>query len=80
MALVVNRGVDKAMTIVGWVVLGVGMTVLTESAEAGRRVYAISAGENIGSTSNTLAIAITRTMTLVFTGRHSEGILPRLRR
>lgn len=56
------------------------MKVLTESAEAGRRIYAIGAGENIGSTSNTLAIAITRTMTLVFTGRHSDGILPRLRR
>jgi hypothetical protein len=43
-------------------------------------VYAISTGENIGLASNTLAITITRTMTVVFTGRHFDKALPRLRR
>lgn len=51
-----------------------------EPGETRRGIYDVGRGENVGLADDTLAIAITTTMTVVFTGRHVVGLLPRLRR
>jgi hypothetical protein len=57
---------------------GAGSGIM-ESGETRRGVYDVGRGENAGLTSDTLAIAITTTMIVVFTaGRHCVGFLPRL--
>lgn len=50
-----------------------------EASEAGRSVYDVAAGEHCSLTTDSLAMAITTTMTVVFTGSHFFGGLPRLR-
>lgn len=52
---------------------------VVEASETRRGVYAVGRGENVGWASDNLAIAITTTMIVVFTGRHCVGFLPRLR-
>lgn len=49
-----------------------------EASEAGRSVYGVAAGEHCGLTTDSLAMTST-TMTVVFTGSHFFGGLPRLR-
>jgi hypothetical protein len=58
---------------------GAGSGVV-EASETRRGVYAVGRGENVGLASDSLAIAITTTMSVVCTtGRHCVGFLPRLR-
>lgn len=59
---------------------GAGSGVM-EPGETRRGIYNVGRGENVGLSDDILAIAITTTtMTVVFTGRHIVGLLPRLRR
>lgn len=58
---------------------GAGSGVV-ETGERRRAVDDVRRGENVGLTAYTLALTITTTMTLVFTGSHWDGFLPRLRR
>ena len=57
---------------------GAGSGVM-KSSQTGRRIDNIAAGEDVGLTTDNLAIAITTTMTIIFTGSHCCRILPRLR-
>jgi hypothetical protein len=50
-----------------------------EACEAESQVDDIAAGEDVGLRAYNLAMAITSTLTVVFTGSHCGG-LPRLRR
>jgi hypothetical protein len=50
-----------------------------EACEAESQVDNIAAGEDVGLGAYSLAMAITSTLTVVFTGSHCGG-LPRLRR
>lgn len=57
---------------------GAGSGVM-KASETGRSVYDVATGEHHGLTTNSLAMTITGTVTVVFTGRHFFGDLPRLR-
>jgi len=58
---------------------GAGSGVM-ESLDHRRGVDGVAAGEDIDRTADDLAITITTTtITLVFTGRHCNSVLPRLR-
>lgn len=57
---------------------GAGSGVM-KASEVGRSVYDVATGEHCGLTTGSLAMTITTTMTVGFTGSHFFGGLPRLR-
>jgi len=57
---------------------GAGSGIM-ETSHSRRAVDAVRRGENVGLTAYTLALTITTTMTLIFTGSHFDVFLPRLR-
>lgn len=50
-----------------------------ETRQTGRVIDAVCGGENTGLTACILAMTITTTHTVVFTGSHCFEVLPRLR-
>jgi len=73
-----GEGIPEATSGIPLCPAGAGSGVV-ETRKSRRAVDAVRRGENVGLTAYTLAVTITRTMTLVFTGSHFDVFLPRLR-